>query len=509
MRKSLRMLAAVLICIGFALTSLTSCNDKPMDTVWDGNYIYSGIYKCKTNGEGEEVLVDELSVDGKTYKISWVEDYAYIGETLFFGAFFKDSESPENAENTENTENSGKSENIRRHFIVKYSIKDKTHEIICRDSEFEGETYELSQSGSFFVKEDKLYFSALFKKDEIGYEAFMMYDPQSDSLSTCYVTEAKISLSFVGVIYLGLSCVYDYKNYFVLKNSYDEKYYTYNKITGETSVLDEDLYCRSFFENGYLIKITDNDVFIISVEYGFKRKIFSVPTGEELLFQNREKENGKLYFITQESVRAEDLLYYTIRSSIYFYDIETDKLYNLTPRDASETKIYTYIGEHFFVEEDVYEDTRRVKDESGKYKKVKYFAEKNAKIYKFDENGNVEYLVNLSSGKKRGYITEKDDGNIFYRDSNTWHNDEKIFNPETREIKDAEYKKKTDEERFTTYGVKCGDLYYIAERGGWFSPNAIYRFDMKTKKVFRVQSYSVTPRTHALDDWKIDLVLPY
>lgn len=93
MRKSLRRLAAVLICIGFALTTLTSCNDKPMDTVWDGNYIYSSIYKCKTNGEGEEVLVDELSVDGKTYKISWVEDYSYIGETLFFGAFFKDSES--------------------------------------------------------------------------------------------------------------------------------------------------------------------------------------------------------------------------------------------------------------------------------------------------------------------------------------------------------------------------------------------------------------------------------
>ena len=507
MRKSLRMLVAVLICIGFALTTLTSCNDKPMDTVWDGNYIYSSIYKCKTNGEGEEVLVDELSVDGKTYKISGVEDYSYIGETLFFGAFFKDSESSENTENSENfenSENSGKSENSRRHFIVKYSIKDNTHEIICRDSEFEGETYELSQSGSFFVKENKLYFSALFKKDEIGYGAFMMYDPQSDSLNTCYVTEMNTSLSYVG-----LYCAYKYKDYFVLGNHYDRKYYTYNKTTGETFVLDEDLYCRSFFENGYLIKIAGNDVFIISVEYGFKRKIFSVPTGEELLFQNREKENGKLYFITQESVRAEDLLYYTIRSSIYFYDIETDKLHDLTPRDASETKIYTYIGEHFFVEEDVYEDTRRVKDESGKYKTVKYFTEKNAKIYRFDENGNVEYLVNLSSGKKRGYITEKDDGNIFYRDSKGWSNSEKIFNPETREIKKAEYKKKTDEEEFTTYGVKCGDLYYIAERGGWFSANAIYRFDMKTKKVVRVQSRNVTPRTRALGVAKIDLVLPY
>ena len=58
---------AVLICIGFVLIFLAACNEEPIDTVWDGNYIYSGLYKCKTNGEDEEVLVNELSVDGKTY----------------------------------------------------------------------------------------------------------------------------------------------------------------------------------------------------------------------------------------------------------------------------------------------------------------------------------------------------------------------------------------------------------------------------------------------------------
>ena len=67
----------------------------------------------------------------------------------------------------------------------------------------------------------------------------------------------------------------------------------------------------------------------------------------------------------------------------------------------------------------------------------------------------------------------------------------------------------TEEERFTTYGVKCGDLYYIAVEGSWFSANAIYRFDMKTKKVFRVQSRNVTPGTHALGAAEIDFVLPY
>ena len=28
-----------------------------MGTVWDGNYIYSGLYKCKTNGENRFCFV--------------------------------------------------------------------------------------------------------------------------------------------------------------------------------------------------------------------------------------------------------------------------------------------------------------------------------------------------------------------------------------------------------------------------------------------------------------------
>ena len=102
----------------------------------------------------------------------------------------------------------------------------------------------------------------------------------------------------------------------------------------------------------------------------------------------------------------------------------------------------------------------------------------------------------------------KEDGNIHWDYSVTW-NTEKVFNPETRKIKKVKVPKRTDEDRFTTYGVKCGDLYYIAERGGWFRATAIYRFNMKTKKVVRVQSRNRTPGTHALGSAEIDFVLPY
>lgn len=348
-----------------------------------------------------------------------------------------------------------------------------------------------------------MYFSALFKKDEIGYGAFMMYDPQSDSLNTCYVTEMNTSLSYVG-----LYCAYKYKDYFVLGNHYDRKYYTYNKTTGETFILDEDLYCRSFFENGYQIKTTDNEVLIKSVVNGSEKKIISLSANESVYFSNQGLENGKMYFIKEESVRGENRLYHVIRSSIYVYDIETDKLHNLTQREPSETKVYSFISENLFVEEDVYEAMRRVKEGFLKYRKEKYMTEKNARIYKFDENGNVEYLENISPDKKKDSIRLENDGNLHW-DYSTSEKTEKIFNPETREIKTVQVTKMTDEEEFTTYGVKCGDLYYIAERGGWFSANAIYRFDMKTKKVVRVQSRNVTPRTRALGAAKIDLVLPY
>ncbi len=486
-KSKLFSFTAVLICIGFVLTFLTGCHKDPMDTVWDGNYIYSGIYRCKTNGEDEEVIVDKLSLDGETYEYCGGREYCYIGETFYLGASYKDF-----------YEN-------KRTFVVKYEIKDKTYEIICRDKELEGETYELSQVEYFFVKEDKLYFSALFRKDEICFSAFMGYDPQIDSLNTYFVTDTGNLTSQVG-----LKCVYDYENYFVFINYYDGNYHSYNKITGESFVLNKNGYYSLLFLNGYLISgNANNEIFIISVENGSEKKIFSFSSEEKLSFQNRDKENGKIYFITEEPTKDEDAYYHIIRSSIYFYDIKTDKLYNLTPRNPFDTKVYSFLGENFFVEEDVYETTRRVTDRYGKSKTIKCFEEKNARIYRFDENGNVKYITNLFPGEKKGYIKEEDDGNIRYLGSGGIGNTDKIFNPETNKTKKVKSVSKTRAEKFMEYGVQCGNLYYIADRGGWFSINAVRRFNKKTKKIVRVQSYSITPSTYVLESAKIDLILPY
>ncbi len=109
---------AVLICIGFVLTFFAACNEEPMDTVWDGNYIYSGLYKCKTNGEDEEVLVNELSVEGKTYAFDYVSDYVYIGDLLLLDVTFIDDE-----------------EN-RQVFFMKYSIQNGTHALGSAEIDF-------------------------------------------------------------------------------------------------------------------------------------------------------------------------------------------------------------------------------------------------------------------------------------------------------------------------------------------------------------------------------------
>lgn len=484
-KSKLFSFTAVLICIGFALTFLTSCHKDPMDTVWDGNYIYSGIYRCKTNGEDEEVLVKELSVEDKTYKYVdyGVSDYAYIGETLLFGASFMDDE-----------------EN-KQFFLIKYSIKDKTHKMIFCDTEFEGETYELSHLNSFSVKEGELYFSAFFKKEESRFSAFMGYNPQTDELHTYFVTNADTSRS-----YTGLSCVYQYENYLVLRDYHEEKYYSCNKVTGRTFVLDDtDDYM--IFSSGYRIMTVGDDVFIKSVVLGFEKKIFTVPSGERLSFENSEEENGKIYFITKEPSKDENDDNFIIRSSIYVYDTKTEKLYNLTPRDPSDTKVYSFLGENLFVEEDVYRRARLYRESFWKFKIEKVLTRKNAKIYRFDENGNAEYLTNLLPNKKIDYIRLDDDGNIRYLGRGGIGNSDKIFNPETKKVKRVKARTRADE--FMEYGVQCGDFYYTVSGGGWFSINAVRRFDKKTKKIVRVQSYSITPHTHVLGAAKIDLILPY
>lgn len=478
---------AVLICIGFVLIFLAACNEEPIDTVWDGNYIYSGLYKCKTNGEDEEVLVNELSVDGKTYTFDYVRDYVYIGELMFLDVTFIDDE-----------------EN-RQVFFMKYSIQDGTHEVLCYETEFEGETYELTWIGLLTVEQGKLYYPASFENGENSLSILMSYDPQTNSLRA-YYTRKDEGLYGGG----GLYFTYDYGDYFVFESG--DEYYSCNKITGETFLIDEEVKTNTAFSNGYLLKKDGGEVIIRSVTDGSEKKILSVPTDESVYFDNRTIENGKIYIVSWKSRKYQDrygyIKEYTLMSSIYLYDIETEKLYNLTPRNPSETKVYSFINEKLFLEEDVYEAEKRVKDDSGNYVTEKYLARKNAKIYSFDENGNTEYLTNLFPNKEKEYFSLKEDGNIHWDYSVTWKT-EKVFNPETRKIKKVKIPKTTDEERFTTYGVKCGDLYYIVDKRGWLSAPAIYRFNMKTKKVVRVQSRNRTPGTHALGSEEIDFVLPY
>ena len=480
---------AALICIGFALPLLAGCSQDPLDTVWDGNYIYSSIYKCKTNGEDEEILVEELSVDGKTYKYDFVSDYTYIGDLLLLDVTFIDDE-----------------EN-RQVFFLKYSIQDKTHEVLCYDTEYEGEKYELTWIGSLSVRQDKLYFPASFENGENRLSILMAYDPQTNSLRS-YYTKKNEGLYGGG----GLYFKYDYGDYFVFES--DDEYYSCNKITGETFLIDEKEKTSTKFLNGYRVKEKGGEVTIKSVVNGSEKKILSVPTDEKVYFDNSEIENGKIYIVSWKGKRYKDWLYgyqeYGLMSSLYVYDIETDKLYNLTPRDPSETKVYSFINDKLFMEEDVYEATKRVKDDSGNLVEEQYLARKNARIYSFDENGNVEYLANLFPNKEKEHFNLRDDGNIHWDYSVTW-NTEKVFNPETRKIQKVKVRKTTDEERYKKYGAKCGDYYYIAGKAVnmWGSGNAIRRFDMKTKQVVRVQSCNVTPDTHAMGAAKIDFVLPY
>ncbi len=225
--------------------------------MWDGNYIYSGLYKCKTNGEDEEVLVNELSVDGKTYTFDYVSDYVYIGELMLLDVTFIDDE-----------------EN-RQVFFMKYSIQDGTHEVLCYEIEFEGETYELTWIGSLTVEQGKLYYPASFENGENSLSILMSYDPQTNSLRA-YYTRKDEGLYGGG----GLYFTYDYGDYFVFESG--DKYYSCNKITGETFLIDEEVKTNTAFSNGYLLKKDGGEVIIRSVTDGSEKKILSVSTDESV-----------------------------------------------------------------------------------------------------------------------------------------------------------------------------------------------------------------------------------
>ena len=79
MKKIIFLCLTIFICLGIA--SCTKYEDiLPNESdyaSWDGNFIYKGNYKSRTNGENEKVLIEYVEYDGHKYYVD-LANYGYL-----------------------------------------------------------------------------------------------------------------------------------------------------------------------------------------------------------------------------------------------------------------------------------------------------------------------------------------------------------------------------------------------------------------------------------------------
>lgn len=142
---------------------------------WDGNYIYKGNIRCKTTGEDESILIEQITMDNVVYEIDYVNDYFYKEDHIFM--LLEDTEYEEDNYTIKN----------RHSFFVDYSIEDKDYEIIY--SLFD-ETASLNYFYNFdnysFIRIDKP-FASIIKFDYLTNKIDFMNEDLYDLYGYCFV----------------------------------------------------------------------------------------------------------------------------------------------------------------------------------------------------------------------------------------------------------------------------------------------------------------------------------
>jgi len=97
---------------------------------WDGNYIYRGNMRAKTTGEDVELLLSSVEINGEIYDIGAVTSrlkYRFVdNNTLIFLANVNKRTVEQPLSYTDQKEDEKQIKSI----IVRYSLKEKTHEIL-------------------------------------------------------------------------------------------------------------------------------------------------------------------------------------------------------------------------------------------------------------------------------------------------------------------------------------------------------------------------------------------
>ena len=169
-----KLLAGVSIL--FFSTSLVKCTYtyeeiKPLDEdmgEWDGNYIYKGNIRCKTTGEDESILIEELVVEDKVYTIDYINDYFYKDDHIYMLL--------ESKEYTEDL-----STLITKHsFLVDYSIANQNYEVVYSMSDETAVLHSFYEFDDFaFIRIDKSFGSLIkfdFKNNQIDHMNEALYD---------------------------------------------------------------------------------------------------------------------------------------------------------------------------------------------------------------------------------------------------------------------------------------------------------------------------------------------
>lgn len=127
-------------------TSVADLTPDPSEYCeWDGNYIYRGNMRAKTTGEDVELLLSSVEINGEIYDIGAITSrskYRFVdNNTLIFLASVNKRTVEQPLSYTDQKEDEKQIKSI----IVRYSLKEKTHEILHVSYNYDFDYYSIKK----------------------------------------------------------------------------------------------------------------------------------------------------------------------------------------------------------------------------------------------------------------------------------------------------------------------------------------------------------------------------
>lgn len=332
MKKALMILFFLILLIG--ITSCTTYEEvvpHPDDyAVWDGNYIYRGLYRCKTTGESESLLIKNIEYNGETYYFD-VDDYYYThsGKYLYYNndIYY--------VFNTKKNKDLNETDSC---FIVKYSTKDQNYIILYANTleSLSLKINKVNEKNIFLLSGDSNSLNDLYVLDIMTHELSLFEDlGRIHFSSNDILIKNNKAVYHMDPITLNMTKVYELNNSTVSFVEYD-KFIRFDIVS---SVDDEKRYLV-----GYFVKETKEFKMIVGIDN--TKEISFIDESHFILFETKP-------FTYKASLKKDITEYLKVNNvlcNISFDTFTYDEIYEFENQNSSYLNGKIIDGYYYVVE---------------------------------------------------------------------------------------------------------------------------------------------------------------